>query len=78
MPSRSRILGDAKQIIVKPISATDANRIVKALHYSGKVVNNSQLHLGVFLDGRCGGVMQFGPSLDKKKDTAAGCRNGME
>lgn len=67
MPSRSRILGDAKQIIVKPISATDANRIVKALHYSGKVVNNSQLHLGVFLDGRCGGVMQFGPSLDKKK-----------
>lgn len=50
-----------------PIAASDANRIVKALHYSGKVVNNSQLHLGVFLDGKCGGAMQFGPSLDKRK-----------
>jgi len=60
-------VGDAKRIIVKPISASDANRIVKALHYSGKVVNNSQLHLGVFLDGKCGGAMQFGPSLDKRK-----------
>ena len=60
-------MGKAKEIIVKPISASDANRIVKSLHYSGKVVNNSQLHLGVFLYGKCGGVMQFGPSLDKRK-----------
>lgn len=60
-------MGKAKEIIVKPISATDANRIVRALHYSGKVVNNSQLHLGAFLDGKCGGAMQFGPSLDKRK-----------
>lgn len=60
-------MGKAKDLIVKPISSADANRIVKALHYSGKVVNNSQVHLGVFLDGRCGGAMQFGPSLDKRK-----------
>jgi hypothetical protein len=60
-------VGDAKNIIVKPISSKDANKIIKALHYSGKVVNNSQLHLGVFYDGRCGGAMQFGPSLDKRK-----------
>jgi hypothetical protein len=60
-------VGRAKDIIVKPISAQDANRIVRAIHYSGKVVNNSQLHLGVFLDGKCGGAMQFGPSLDKRK-----------
>jgi hypothetical protein len=60
-------VGRAKDLIVKPISASDANRIVRALHYSGKVVNNSQLHLGVFLDGKCGGAMQFGPSLDKRK-----------
>ena len=59
-------MGDAKNIIVKPISSQDANKIIKALHYSGKVVNNSQLHLGVFLDGRCGGAMQFGPSINKK------------
>jgi hypothetical protein len=60
-------VGDAKQLIVKPISAQDANRIIKRLHYSGKVVNNSQVHLGVFMGGKCGGAMQFGPSLDKRK-----------
>lgn len=60
-------MGDAKALIVKPISSQDANRIVRALHYSGKVVNNSQVHLGVFMDGKCGGAMQFGPSLDKRK-----------
>jgi len=60
-------MGDAKRLIVKPISAKDANRIVQGLHYSGKTVQNSQLHLGVFLDGKCGGAMQFGPSLDKRK-----------
>jgi hypothetical protein len=57
----------AKEIIVKPISSADAARIVKSCHYSGKVVQNSQLHFGVFLDGKCGGAMQFGPSLDKRK-----------
>jgi hypothetical protein len=56
-------MGRAKDIVVKPISGTDANRIVKALHYSGKVVPNSQVHLGVFLDGRCGGAIQLGPSM---------------
>lgn len=60
-------MGDAKQIIVKPIAAKDANRIIKAIHYSGKVCQNSQLHLGVFLNGKVGGAMQFGPSLDKRK-----------
>lgn len=60
-------MGDAKRLVVKPIKAADANKIVRSLHYSGKVVNNSQLHLGVFLDGKCGGAMQFGPSLDKRK-----------
>jgi hypothetical protein len=29
------------------------------------VVPNSQLHFGVFLDGKCGGAMQFGPSMRK-------------
>lgn len=60
-------MGAAKDILVKPISASDAREVVKAYHYSGKVVNNSQLHLGVFLGERCGGAMQFGPSLDKRK-----------
>ena len=57
----------AKDIIIKPITAQAANALVKRIHYSGKVVNNSQLHFGVFLDGRLEGAMQFGPSLDKRK-----------
>jgi len=61
------IVGDAKKLIVKPISAQDGNKIIRQLHYSGKVVNNSQIHLGVFMGDRCGGAMQFGPSLDKRK-----------
>lgn len=60
-------MGRAKDIRVMPIAAKDANALVKLWHYSGKVVNNSQVHLGVFLDGKCGGVMQFGNSIDKRK-----------
>lgn len=57
----------AKDIIVKPINSKDANKITKKIHYSGKVVNNSVLHLGVFYNGKCEGVMQFGSPLDKRK-----------
>jgi hypothetical protein len=57
----------AKDIIVKPISRADADKVVISCHYSGKVVRNSQLHFGVFLNGKCGGAMQFGPSMDKRK-----------
>lgn len=60
-------MATAKDIIVKPIRGADANVFVKAHHYSGKVAKNSQLHLGVFLNDRLHGVMQFGPSLDKRK-----------
>ena len=60
-------MGKAKSIMVHPIGSRDARKLVQKIHYSGKFVNNSQLHLGVFMDGRCGGVMQFGPSLDKRK-----------
>lgn len=60
-------MGRAKDIRVMPIGSKDANAIVKRFHYSGTVAASSQLHLGVFLDGKCGGVMQFGPSLDKRK-----------
>jgi hypothetical protein len=56
----------AKQILLKPISATIANDFVRKNHYSGKVVPNSQIHLGVFYFGKLEGVMQFGPSLAKK------------
>ena len=58
-------MGRAKDIRIKPISARDANRIIRALHYSGKVDTRSQVHLGAILGGRCGGAMQFGPSVNK-------------
>jgi hypothetical protein len=60
-------MATAKDIVVKPIKASAANEVVRRIHYSGKTVNNSQLHFGVFLNGRLEGVMQFGPSLDKRK-----------
>lgn len=60
-------MGSAKDIILRPISAQEANALVRRVHYSGKVVNNSQLHIGVFYHGRLEGAMQFGPSLDKRK-----------
>lgn len=60
-------MATAKGIVVKPIKAAQANAIVRRIHYSGKVVPNSQLHLGVFLNGHLEGAMQFGPSMDKRK-----------
>lgn len=57
----------AKDIVLCPIKAADANALVKRVHYSGKVVQNSQLHIGVFYNGKLEGALQFGPSLDKRK-----------
>lgn len=56
----------AKEIIIRPIKASDANKMCKILHYSGKVVPNSQLHFGVYYKGKCEGIMQYGPSINKK------------
>ncbi|PZA12487.1 hypothetical protein DNX69_10970 [Rhodopseudomonas palustris] len=33
-------------------------------HYSGRIVKNSYVHLGVFIDGQIVGVMQFGYALN--------------
>lgn len=60
-------MGNAKAIEVRPISSSDANALVKRVHYSGSIVQNSQIHLGVFMDGRLHGAMQFGPPLDRRK-----------
>ena len=57
----------AKDIVVKPIKASAANALVKRVHYSGKVVNNSNLHFGAFLNGKLEGAMSFGSPLDKRK-----------
>lgn len=59
-------MASAKDIVIKPISAKAANELVKRVHYSGKVVPNSQLHFGAFLDGKLEGAMSFGPPINKK------------
>jgi hypothetical protein len=59
-------VGKAKQIILKVIPSKLANEFVKKHHYSGKVVPNSTLHFGCFLNNKLGGVMSFGPSINKK------------
>ena len=56
----------AKDLRVEFIRPRAANAFIRRHHYSGRVVNNSQLHLGVFLAGRLCGCMQFGPPMVKR------------
>ena len=60
-------MGRAKEIKVKVIPSKIANEFVKKHHYSGKVVQNSKLHFGCFLDSKLHGVMSYGFPLDKGK-----------
>ena len=64
----------AKDLHVAPISSHDARKLVRRIHYSGKIVQNSNLHFGVFLNGKLEGVMQFGSSMRKDliKELVAG------
>ena len=59
-------MGRAKEIIVKVIPSKIANDFVKKNHYSGKVVNMSNLHFGCFLDNTLHGVMSYGSPMDKR------------
>lgn len=67
-------MGRAKEIEVKVIPASIANDFVRKHHYSGKVVPNSKLHFGAFLDGKLHGVMSYGASM--KKDQLIGLVEG--
>jgi len=58
-------MGRAKEIDVRVIPSSLANPFVKRVHYSGKVVQNSQVHFGAFLDGKLHGVLSYGPSMQK-------------
>lgn len=60
-------MGRAKEIQVKVIPSNIANEFVKKYHYSGKVVANSTLHFGAFLDGKLHGVLSYGSPMMKKK-----------
>lgn len=56
----------AKAIHIAPINKGDADAVIRRIHYSGKIVPNSQLHFGVYYHDRLEGVMQFGPPINKK------------
>ena len=60
-------MGRCKEIVVKVIPSSIANPFVKKHHYSGKIVPNSVLHFGAFLDGKLHGVLSYGNSMDKRK-----------
>ena len=60
-------MGRAKEIIVKVIPANVANEFIKQNHYSGKVVPNSILHFGAFLDDKLHGVLSYGSPMVKSK-----------
>lgn len=53
-------MGRAKEIELRVIPASIANPFVKKHHYSGKVVNNSKVHFGAFLDGNLHGGNELG------------------
>ena len=55
-----------KEILVKVIPSNIANDFVKKNHYSGKVVPNSNLHFGCFLDNNLHGVISYGSPFVKK------------
>lgn len=63
-------MGICKEIEIKVIPSNIANAFVRKHHYSGKVVPNSVLHFGAFLDGRLHGVLSYGNSMDKRKTMA--------
>lgn len=60
-------MGKAKNILIKPINSNISNAFCKKHHYSGKVVQNSKLHFGVFYKNNLEGVLQFGSPMDKRK-----------
>jgi len=49
------------------VASAEGAAVIKRLHYSGKVTNNSQLYLGVYLNGKIEGALSFGPGIDRRK-----------
>jgi len=60
-------MSKVKNIIIKVIPAQKDNEFIKKNHYSGKIVNNSVLHFGCFLNSNLEGVLSYGSPLDKRK-----------
>lgn len=61
------VRSSCKGLRVEPIRSDVARRLCARLHYSGKSVQNSNIHFGVIWAGKLEGVMQFGPPLVKRQ-----------
>ncbi|MGB0695356.1 MAG: hypothetical protein ACPGOY_06875 [Rhodospirillaceae bacterium] len=55
-----------RDFYVHAIPRKDAVEVILKHHYSGRIVQNSYVHLGVFLHGERVGVLQFGYALNPK------------
>lgn len=53
-----------RSFYVATIARRTACEIIIAHHYSRRIVNNSYVHLGVWIDGTLVGVLQFGYALN--------------
>lgn len=56
-----------KDFYIAVIPVKLAREIIIANHYSKRVVNNSYIHLGVYINGVMRGVLQFGHMLNQTK-----------
>lgn len=57
-----------KEYIVDEVGARTAGELVRKYHYSGKVVANSRLHLGIHCpEGKILGALQYGPPMNGQK-----------
>lgn len=60
-------MASVREIQVQPVTSAAAENCVRRWHYSGRIVQNSQVHLGATIAGRLLGVMSFGPPMDRRK-----------
>lgn len=67
---------------IRTIPRAVAADIIRRHHYSGRIVNNSYVHLGVFMEGVLMGALQFGyamnPASGKSIVTGTGNREYLE
>lgn len=62
-----RLVGFGRpEFLVKMVPRAQAAEIIETRHYSRRIVRNSFLHLGVFIEGVLVGILQFGWPMNPK------------
>lgn len=56
----------AKDLVLRPIPRATADDFIRTHHYSRKVVPNTQVNIGAFLDNVLHGAIQLGPPINRK------------